>query len=65
MGGSGRGEETGMADGIFVPVRPGDKTAERISVGRSGTSDAVGQCGRISLASESKWLEWEHQYIIR
>lgn len=58
MGGSGRGEETGMADGIFVPVRAGDQTAERIPVGRSGTSDAVGQCGRISLASESKWLEW-------
>lgn len=42
MGGSGRGEEAGMADGIFVSVRPGDQTAERVSVGGSGASNVVG-----------------------
>ncbi len=37
-----RGEEVGLADRIFVSVRAGDQAAERIPIGGSRTSVAVG-----------------------
>jgi hypothetical protein len=56
-----------VADRIFVSREAcaGDQVAERVSIGGSGTSVAVGQRRRISLASESEWFEREYQYIIR
>ena len=60
MGRSGRGKEAGMADRNFVSVCTGDQTAEAFPTGERGAPLVIGQCRRIPLASESKWLEREH-----
>ena len=53
-------EETSLAGAVGVLVRAGDQTAEAFPTGERGAPLVIGQCRRIPLASESKWLEREH-----